>query len=298
MDPAASAKEAADSIGWKLTIVDGKYNEGGAWSSGVEQAVAAGADVIIPVGIGCETIQGPLQRARDAGIVVLDLGATDCASRLFTAEIPFSKYATNGFEFTERIGAFGAAYAINTLGSNAKVIQQVGRAEPFLQAVDKGFNTMFDKCGSCEVVDTVEYGSTDLTPNGPWINAFQAALVQNPQANGTYLQWDVMGTDLGGVKAVSQVGSSAQVFGGQGTSANLDLIRKGKVAAATAAWDLKWWGYTAIDTANRVLNGEAPVEQGLDFVVIDKGHNMPAPGNSYSSSIDWKSAYRQAWGIS
>jgi len=70
----------------------------------------------------------------------------------------------------------------------------------------------------------------------------------------------------------------------------------GNYVAVTAAHDLGWMGYGAMDNANRALQGEDTMPQGVGFRPVDKDHNLPPAGKGYSSPIDWQAAYEKLWG--
>src|SRR4051794_17892697 len=49
----STLKDAAQRLGWKLTVFDGKFNADNAYATGIRQAVAANADAIILNGVDC-----------------------------------------------------------------------------------------------------------------------------------------------------------------------------------------------------------------------------------------------------
>ena len=53
----------------------------------------------------------------------------------------------------------------------------------------------------------------------------------------------------------------------------------------------------AIDTLNRFFNGAPAVPEGVGMALITKGHNLPASGDEYEATIDFKAAYMKAWGL-
>lgn len=58
------------------------------------------------------------------------------------------------------------------------------------------------------------------------------------------------------------------------------------------------WG--AVDTMNRLFNGQPPVPQGIGYRVIDANHNLSPEGQGYSPPnppIDLEGTYLKSWGI-
>ena len=77
----------------------------------------------------------------------------------------------------------------------------------------------------------------------------------------------------------------------------IDAVRDGTLTAITNARSVEWEGYAAIDTLNRFFNGKPPVPEGVGMALITKDHNLPASGDEYKASINFKAAYMKAWGI-
>lgn len=64
--PAAAVKTAAEKVGWTATIADGKLNPEG-FATAIRQAVAGGASVIVPIGIGCGVAAAAFKEAVEIG---------------------------------------------------------------------------------------------------------------------------------------------------------------------------------------------------------------------------------------
>ncbi len=52
-----------------------------------------------------------------------------------------------------------------------------------------------------------------------------------------------------------------------------------------------------MDTAIRIVNGEKALVQGDGMQFVDKDNNMPPTGD-YTGNVDFKAAYKKAWGVS
>jgi ribose transport system substrate-binding protein len=296
-EPAATAGEVAETLGIDFHVADGKFNAGGAFTTAVRTALAADPDAILLFGVPCEAVLGPLEDAKAQDVLIMGVETPDCSDsggpqmfdvvEQYNEEYPTTEALWNAF------GAYSADYIINETGGTAKVINQAG-TEPLQKFVNDGFVERLATCSGCEIVDTVSYDSAKLVPNGPWIQGLRASLSSNPDANAVYLPWDLMMTTLGGAQAVKESGLDVVVFGGQAAPDGLDALRQGQVDAATAARDVGWSAYAAMDTINRALQGEDPVPQGIGFQLVTTEANMPESG-PYVPPFDYKAAYEEAW---
>jgi ribose transport system substrate-binding protein len=85
-------------------------------------------------------------------------------------------------------------------------------------------------------------------------------------------------------------------MGGEGFKPELDLLRQGKFTAVNVI-SSSWTGWSSIDTMNSVFLKKPPVDSGIGWTIADKDHNVPASGEIIPS-VDYKSAYKKAWGVS
>lgn len=300
--PAAAAGEAADKLGFKFKIADGKLNVGGGNATAIRTAVAANPDAIIIHGMSCSTVKQPLEEAKSAGILIMGVEALDCSDEegggagLFSAPMLYSEPAPTVIDYFKSWGVIGGRYLAAVTDGDVRAINN-GGVEPLQVIQSDGFIEGIGECSTCEITDTVPYGSPDYGPNGSWIQQFRAALAKNPTANATVFPTDAMMTFSGGTQAVKAAGRKIITVGGTGSSTGIDLVRSGEQTAVTGAHDPIWMGYAAMDNMNRALNGEDPVPQGIGAVLVDKDHNLPAkPGSDYETKVDFRSAYAELWG--
>lgn len=299
--PANNAKEAAKQLGIKFNIADGKLNVGGGNVTAMRTALAAKPDLMIIHGIGCPGIRQPLKEAKAQGVLVMGVESLDCSDpptngeKLFTTEMKYSEKAVTGVDYFRAWGKVNAQYIIAATNGEAKYISNAGQ-EPLQKNVDIGFDEeMKASCPKCEQVQELEFNSADLVPNGPWIQEFRSALTRNTgKFNVVQVPFDV-NLLVGGAKALKDSGADAMLIGGSGSPASFDLVRSGQVTAITAAHSLEWMGFGAMDNANRALQDEETVPQGVGFRPVSKEHNLPPKGEGYVSPIDWRAAYDKLW---
>lgn len=300
--PANAAKQAAETMGIDFHIADGKLNVGGGNEAAVRTALAAKPDALIIHGISCPIIQAPLQEAVDAGVKVMGVESLDCSAtggpKLFTTEMNYGEGAETSEAYFSKWGEIGAEYLIAATDGKAKVILNAG-TEPLQALLNDAFVAKLKECSGCEILQTVEFSSADLAPEGTWIQQFRASLAQHPDANSVFLPFDVNIATAGGAQAIAESGLDLIGAGGSGQAPALDLVRDGKFTAVTGAHSATWMGYAAMDNINRALMGQPPVPQGLGFRVVDQNHNLPStPESDYATPIDFKAAYEKLWSAS
>jgi ribose transport system substrate-binding protein len=300
---AAAGKAAAEAMGWQFHLADANLGANGAYDATVRTAIAAKADVIVQDAFSCARNKAPLTEAKQKGILVLGIEALDCdvtgdGPALFTVPFIYNSTMKTGSDYWSAFGTFAADAIINQSGGKAKVISNGGNGDPEFDLMNKGFTSELAKCSGCSVVKNVDWAIADLAPNGPWITAFRDALTRNPDATHVYLPFAFMAVGLNGSQAMRESGTKAKGFGGFGSFDLMDQVRAGQWDTATSAYDLDWIGWGAIDAINRAFNNSPAVPEGIGYAAVDKAHNLPTTaGKDYHSVIDFKSAYKKAWGV-
>ena len=261
-------------------------------------ALAAHPDAILLYGVACELVKGQLEQAKAQHVIVMGINTPDCSDsggpQLFgTHMIPSSKFPTEP-AFWGGMRAATADYLIDATGGKAKIIDNAG-TEPLQKMVDKGFTDEIKKCSGCSIVATVPYDSAQLTPNGPWIQAFRTTLAKTPQANAVYLPFDVFFT-LGGAQAVGVRGTPHHLGRRPGRSRRACLCPTGQVTAESSSESDLWSGSAGLDAVNRALMGKPQVPEGEGFALITPGHpGFPAANQAYTPNIDFQQIYTKAW---
>lgn len=295
--PAEAAEEAAGKLGIDFRVADGKLNQEGGFVTAMETALAARPDAIIVHAMDCQLVKAQLRQAAGLGIKTLAVETTECADEpLFTADMRYAPEIMNTDEYFQAWGKQSAEYLIAATDGQARVLVNEGTDSVF-PPIQKGFEEAFAKCSGCEIADTVTFTAADQVPNGPWIQRLRSALVKNPTANAVFIPSDYMSATLGGAKAAQEANPDLMVINsGSGTSAGIEAVRGGDVTAIGAAHDAGWMGYAAMDSINRLLQGEELVPEGVGVRAVNADANLPSEADSpYVSPIDWKAAYDALW---
>jgi ribose transport system substrate-binding protein len=300
--PVKAAKEAGETAGWKMTIFDGKLDPS-SFSAGIRQAIAAKADGIIVDAIDCAVIKQALAEARAAKVKTVGFFNYDCddpnlggGERMFDGMVNFGSQLGDYATLTRNFGAVKADWLIHKTGGKAKLIQFKEDEFLVLKYIREGFEAEFAKCKSCEIVATVDFTLADYGPKLQ--QKAQAALLKHPEANAVHVPYDTpMHFGIGGALVESGRNDAIEVIGGEGFPSNIALIHENKGQDAANAFPSEWTGWAAVDALNSVLHGQAPRDGGMGLKLVDREHNLPAPGKGYVPSTDYRSAYKKAWGL-
>lgn len=292
----AALKEGGEAAGWTVTVADGKLSPEG-FATGIRQAIAAGANVIIPMGFGCMAAQAAFKEAHDAGIVIVGGGGPDdCNPQLWNA-VPqwLPEYTTD--QKWGLYGKLGADWAYGITNGDARAITLTHVTNSFGQQITDGFTDEFTTLGG-EVVENIDFSDPE-TADGTFIQKVTTALLANPNVN--VLQIPGGGFLTGGLyQAIAQSGITdlTIVVGGPSDATTLDLIRSGSSAGlklGVAAENPSWALWASIDTANRVLADKPQAYSSQPLLIVDADHNLPASGGIDSG--DWRTTYLTAWGM-
>lgn len=293
--PAAAMKDAAATAGWNATIVDGKLSPEG-FATAIRQAVAGGADVLVPVGISCSAASAAFGEAKAAGVTIVGGGGIDdCepqawdTGRLWLPDPP----VPSPFQ---AIGKLQADYTFGKTNGDVKTVVINSTSNPWGQLVTDAYTEELESLGSGEVLEVVDVSDPE-TADGSYLQKVTSALLANPDANALIMPTDAYLVN-GLAAAIDQAGLADQltVVGGFGSEAALDMIRSGQRGiTATVGQAQIWEAWGSVDTAIRVLNGQEPAYIGQSVQVVDADHNLPDAG-PYDGSVDWKSTFLEAWG--
>lgn len=302
--PAQAAAEAANAIGWKAKILDGKFNPT-VWNTLVRSAAAAKPDALILDAVDCAAVQASLGAAKAAGVKVFGFYSFDCndsytkGSPQFDGELawkPWKNYA----DFVEnQFAKTQAAYAIAKTGGKANVVQLFETDVAVAHHIGDGYGRWMATCKDCNIW-RVPFTGADLI-GGKLQAKTAAALTKYPTANVVAAPYDA--TILLGigpaVAAARASGRKVLLTGGEGLAPNIGLVKKGLEDFA-AGLPAAWVGWASIDGVNRMFHGQPQVAEGLGNGAIDKTHNLPTKTPFYDGnarSQDYRAVYKKLWGV-
>jgi ribose transport system substrate-binding protein len=297
---AASAMEAAgEDLGWDVTLFDGKF-ESSRQITGIEQALADGADGVVLLYVDCAPVKSAIKQAIDAGVAVVGIESKDCEPSLeshvvkYAGDEAFDDWVAHGFGGTQ------AKWVIAKTKGQAKTIVTV-ETDLYTTAVtyDPGITDEFAKCKTCEIVDTIKFVGTEFGP--PLQQKIEQSLNKHPEANSFIAAYDAVLTGGGGAAALRASGRLGEVLsmGGEGSVPGIELIYDDAGMDACSGIPTGWEGYGAIMGLARIFAGQDPEKgnSGIGAQACDIDHNLPPKGESYEAPIDYMAEYNKLWGV-
>ncbi len=250
---ADGAKKAAKDLGVELTVVDAG-DDVTKQVSDIEDLLAKDISVLIINPVDSDAVAGAVQNAIDQGVKVISVDRV-----------------VNGVEVDCQIASdnvlgaeLATQYIVDTLGENVKVAELQG-VSGASAAIDRGtgFHNIAD-----EKLDVVasQVANFDRTEG---MTVMENILQANPDVKAVFAANDEMA--LGALEAISGAGKDVLVVGFDATDDAIAAIKEGRMAA-TIAQQPELIGYTSVEYAVKLINGESipssvPVE--VTLITID-----------------------------
>lgn len=298
------AMAAGRAIGWNMKMCDGKFDTNDAWGTCYRQAIAAHANGIIGIGIGCAAVKQPLQEAKKAGIKTISSHDFDCSDPyygggkpLFSTHIVYAPRFRSPAAYWTAIGRAEASYFIAKTHGKAKIIELVFPEVIYTRYLNKGLRQGLAFCKGCSIVDQLNLSVQDQATNQV-PPKFSAVLLKHPEANAVAVPFDSLFA-FGLKQAIVSSGRASKlvVLGGFGEPEVVPFIRANSGVNAVIGTPIVWFGWASVDELNRAFAGKPPVSEGLGFQLMDSTHNLPArKDQGYTPRIKFEKAYKAAWG--
>ncbi|HTW99823.1 MAG TPA: hypothetical protein VMD59_13660 [Acidimicrobiales bacterium] len=305
--PSAATVQAGALLGWHVKVCDGNFGIADAYDTCIRQAIAAGAQGVITIGISCNQAHASMLELKAKHIPLVGVGGFDCSNhfgyvspnKVFTSDFEYSPVAPNSALLNEANGRAVADWLVVHFGGHVSAIDTVFSLIPALYA-NVGFTSELAKCQGCHIVDTIDYTPPD-TSNGNLKNEFAAALAKYPTANAAFNFTDAIVDQDNFIQSIDSVGRehsmclvSTQDDAG---AVNDEDIASGNAQCADAGLENSWQGFGVVDEMLRALDGQPPVLEGNGPLLIVKGHNLGTVGQPWAYPYNVIAAYKKAWGI-
>ena len=297
--PGKEAAKAAKIMGWRFQVIDGNFGIGGAFVTGLKQAVAEGATAII-ASTDCNLAETGLQAAKNAHIPTIGYFGDDCNAQgagpsLFTVHWIMNKRFKTIHQFFVSWGKAKADYLIRSLNGAAHVVSLNMTGSSTLAGAQAGFSQEMKKCSGCKVYNYSYPAASSGIPNGPVLTAAQSGLAAHPDANALVVPFDtqLLVTGLLPWFKNSQYVKKVTLFGGEGSPAGLQALAAGPAPVAEMAYSEGRTMWAAVDALNRYLNNAPQVPEGAGFALVSKS-NLPKSG-VYEPPYDYRAAYTKIW---
>jgi ribose transport system substrate-binding protein len=289
---ARGAEEAAQVIGWEPIVVDGQGNPQ-VIQEGMDSLINRRVDAIVLGAVNAQDIGPQLERAREEGVQVIGTFSGEPGAELMP-EPWVGMVGIDDFEAGRTLAAFVVANG----GGNVAIFTQ--KESPRVAMRAEGFKAGLEEFGGGQIriVEERSIPNTELGP--PEVEIMSSILAREPEGS---FEWIFAGFDfmiVPLIQAAEQAGrDELRGLSFDGNLENLELIRAGRIQAATVGYPLEWAGWAAIDQLNRTLQGEEPLgfdETAIDFKLLTEG-NLPPEGQSWTGDLDFRARYRELWGV-
>lgn len=281
--PADAAVEAAEVLGWDLTVTDGQFDPRN-YNRLIQEAVNQGFDAIILNGITVEAVAEAVKDARAAGLVV---GSWDGGNKASDEGVSFEVE----YPVAEQ-GVALASYLIwQTEGKANAYLVESPEFNIIMEWVGAARET-FEKCSSCTVVRTDQFTAAETDTRLP--SMVTSALRSNPDVNVFVGGYDA--ALLATVPAMRSAGFDEVLIGSFNANQRMaQFIRDGE-ATASVAEPFAWGAWATFDNLNRIFAGEEPVDQGIPFRLITADNvDDIEPNTNWDGDIDFKSRFTEIW---
>jgi ribose transport system substrate-binding protein len=293
----AEMTSAFEGSGVELTSVDGKFDPN-EWGRGIEQAVAAKADLIFLLGVPPTAVAPQIAEAKKAGIPVLAslqgyAGKSVATVADLTADV--------GFDYRTPGKLMGAWFVADSKGKGNALIMSSddnSSSPDVWGAMEAEIKRL---CPDCKVKR--EDSTVPQWGDGTLQQRTKALVQEDPTITHILAVYDGMTLAIEPGLVEAGVADKIRVAGFNGTPAVMDNVKKGTAVKMDVGNPNMWFSAGAVDAVFSVLSGKKAIEDaGVPFRIFtqdnlkDVDTSKEDPKNWYG--IDPLGAYRKLWGLS
>jgi ribose transport system substrate-binding protein len=285
-------KEAAEKLGWSVTVIDGKGSPT-SWLAGMNQAIA-----LKPEGIAlfadAASLQDPIKAGVAQGIKFVGLHAAG-----LPGPQPDLKLFVNIEEDPREIGKAEADWAIADSNGAARVVILSHNEYAIAKVKSMATKDEVEKCSGCKVLDYANSPASEAAQRQPqlttsWVQRFGTPLYATSVGDN---DWDFAVPVLrsGGVKP-----ADFKLIGADGNRSAYDRIRKGdQYQVVTVSEPIELQAWQAVDELNRAMHDEPPsgFVQPPFLVTPENIHAEGGDKNTFIPSNNYKDHYLEIWGL-
>lgn len=285
-------KEAAEKLGWRVTIIDGKGNPG-TWLSGFNQALALNPDGIATQS-DARSLQGPIRIANERGIPVIGLHAAS-----LPGPAPDLGLYLNIQEDPRDIGKAQADWAIADSDGKARVIVVTHNEYQIAETKSGATRDAVKACATCEVLEYVDFPASEAAQRMPqltttWVQKYGLPIYITSVGDND-LDFALPSLRSAGIEP-----SQAKLIGADGNRSAYERIRRGdQYQAVTISEPIELQAYQAVDEFNRAFNNQPPSGfiQAPYVVVHENVDREGGDQNLFVPSNNYKEHYLKIWGV-
>jgi ABC-type sugar transport system substrate-binding protein len=286
-------KDAAQALGWNLTVITYDPADPQGPSAAMRQAVDAGADYIAISGQSTDILGQALDAAKAKNIPVIDMYSTDDVGGSANGI-----YANiGGTAFSQRSAKLLSDWIIADSSGHGNVLFVNVPDFKILQIVADAVGANFKSaCPNC-TVKPLNVSIGDMT-GGTVASQVVSALQSNSNIGYVYVTIGDLATGLPEALDGAGLGGKVKIVGGVPNTEQVQSLIDGKAAAYTplgrpeSAW-------AATDVMARLSVGMDPDAAGHALLpsVIWTPNNVPKPAQDYQGSVNYQDQFKALWGV-
>jgi len=283
---AESVKQACEFIGWDITIMDGKGTVQ-AQMAAFTQAISMKVDGIVAM-TDAEALKSVHEEATAANIPIVGIHATNTPGA-----DPSLMLTDNLTSRATDVGKAFADYIIADSNGQGRAIILTDNLYAIAQEKSLAMQEQLETCATVELLEFCNSPIADVSKNMPQLTASWIAKYGTPFyvmcVADYYFDFATPTLRSGGIDP-----ADVQLLGADGTEAAIQRVSTGDYQTITIPEHTTLFGYMAVDSLNRVFNGEEPVNYVPDIHIITKDNYQA--GNGIDSEL-LKEVYGNIWGV-
>lgn len=283
--------EAAQKIGWTVTVIDGKGTVH-AQVAAMNQAISMKADGIV-ISANADSVQASILEAKAMGIPVVGIHSSNVPGPDPERNLLFN-ITTSGTQ----IGNAMADYVIADSDGKGRAIILYDSLYAIAREKAEGMRDQLATCPDITILDYVNTPLVDVPRNLPqlassWISRYGTPLYVLGIAD-YYFDFAIPTLRAGGVPP-----EDVKLLGSDGTIPAYDRVRVNDYQVLTIPEPYSMFGFMAVDALNRNFNGEEVVSFIPDVYIVtaDNIHDEGGDQNMFIPSNDFEERYLKVWGI-
>ncbi len=285
-------KEAAEKLGWSVTVIDGKGSPT-SWLAGMNQAIALKPDGIAMFA-DAASLQGPIKAGLAQGVKFVGLHAAG-----LPGPQPDLSLFVNIEEDPREIGKAEGDWVIADSNGTGRAVVLTHNEYAIAKVKSTATKDEIEKCSGCKVLDYVNSPASEAAQRQPqlttsWVQRFGLPFYATSVGDN---DWDFAVPVLrsGGVSP-----DQVKLIGADGNRSAYDRIRKGddyQVVTVSEPIELQAW--QAVDELNRAFHGAPPsgFVQPPFLVTKENIHSEGGDKNTFIPSNNYKQHYLEIWGV-
>lgn len=285
-------KEAAEKMGWSVTIIDGRGSPT-SWLAGFNQGIALKPDGIVMFA-DAASLQDPIREAKSRGIPMIGIHAAASPGPQPDLNLFF-----NIQQDTVAIGQAEADWVIAHSNGTAKVVVLTHNEYAIAKTKSEATRDRLLECTTCQVMEYVNSPASEAGQRQPqlttsWVQRFGLPLYATSVGDN---DWDFAVPIL---RSAGVAPDQVFLIAADGNRSAYDRIRKGdQYQTVTVSEPIELQAFQALDELNRAFNGEGPsgfIQQPY-LVTADNVDKEGGDKNAFFPSNGYRDEYFKIWGV-